>query len=95
VLVTTMEGQALGGYLEMARELRAAGINTEVYLESAKLKNQLAYAEKKGCRVALIAGETEIAKQVVQVKDLAKRTAADCTRGELVAAVRLLLHRKA
>ena len=48
VLVTTMEGQDLGGYLEMARMLREAGINTEVYLEPAKLKNQLAYAEKKG-----------------------------------------------
>ncbi len=95
VLVTTMEGQGLGGYLEMARMLREAGINTEVYLEQAKLKHQLAYAEKKGCRVALIAGETEFAKRVVQVKDLAARTAADCSLGELVDAVRLLLKRKA
>jgi histidyl-tRNA synthetase len=44
VLVTTMEHQDLGGYLNMARVLRDAGINTEVYLEPAKLKNQLAYA---------------------------------------------------
>lgn len=91
VLVTTMEGQDIGGYLAMAGTLRGAGINTEVYLEPAKLKNQLAYAEKKGFRVALIAGETEIAKQVVQVKNLASRTAADCPLGELVAAVRRTL----
>jgi histidyl-tRNA synthetase len=91
VLVTTMEHQDLGGYLNMARMLRDAGINTEVYLEPAKLKNQLAYAEKKGFRVALIAGETEFAKQVVQVKNLAARSAADHPLGELVAAVRVLL----
>jgi histidyl-tRNA synthetase len=91
VLVTTMEHQDLAGYLKMARMLRDAGINTEVYLEPAKLKNQLAYAEKKGFRVALIAGETEFAKQVVQVKNLAARTAADHPLGELVAAVRVLL----
>jgi histidyl-tRNA synthetase len=91
VLVTTMEGQDLGGYLKMARQLRAAGINTEVYLEPAKLKNQLAYAEKKGFRVALIAGESETAKGVVQVKNLAARSAADCAAGELVAAVKTLL----
>jgi histidyl-tRNA synthetase len=91
VLVTTMEHQHLGGYLKMARMLRDAGVNTEVYLEPAKLKNQLAYAEKKGFRVALIAGETEFAKQVVQVKNLAARTAADHPLGELVAAVRILL----
>lgn len=88
VLITTMEGQDLGGYLTMARTLRGAGINTEVYLETAKLKNQLAYAERKGFRVALIAGETEIAKQVVQVKNLATRTAADCSLGELVSTVK-------
>jgi histidyl-tRNA synthetase len=91
VLVTTMEGQDLGGYLSMARRLRAAGINTEVYLEPAKLKQQLAYAEKKGFRVALIAGETEAAKGVVQVKNLAARSAAECPAGELVAAVKTLL----
>lgn len=91
VLVTTMEGQDLGGYLKMARLLREAGINTEVYLETARLKHQLAYAEKKGFRVALIAGESEAAKGVVQVKDLAARSAADCPAGELVGAVRNLL----
>ena len=88
VLITRMEDQDLGGYLGMARKLRDAGINTEVYLEPAKLKNQLAYAEKKGFRVALIAGETEFAKQVVQVKNLAARTAVDSPLAELVATVR-------
>ena len=88
VLITRMEDQDLGGYLSMARELRNAGINTEVYLETAKLKNQLAYAEKKGFRVALIAGETEFAKQAVQVKNLATRTAVDCARADLVATIR-------
>lgn len=91
VLITTMAQQDLGGYLRMARTLRDAGVNTEVYLEPAKLKNQLAYAEKKGFRVALIAGETEFAKQVVQVKNLAARSAADHPLGELVAAVRRIL----
>ncbi len=88
VLITRMEDQDLAGYLGMARKLRDAGINTEVYLESAKLKNQLAYAEKKGFRVALIAGETEFAKQVVQVKNLATRTAVDSPLADLVATLR-------
>jgi len=93
VLITTMENQDLAGYLNMARLLRSAGVNTEVYFEPAKLKHQLAYAEKKGFRVALIAGEKEAAKQVVQVKNLAARTAADCPLGELLSAVRLILNR--
>jgi histidyl-tRNA synthetase len=87
VLITTMEGQEFWEYLKMARMLRSAGINTEVYLETAKLKNQLAYAEKKGFRLALIAGETEFANHVVQVKNLAARTAVDCPLADLVATV--------
>jgi len=88
VLITRMDDRDLVGYLGMARKLRDAGINTEVYLEPAKLKNQLAYAEKKGFRVALIAGETEAVKQVVQVKNLATRTAVDSSHADLVATVR-------
>ena len=48
VLVTTMDARYLERYLAMARRLREAGINTEVYLEPAKLGNQLAYADQQG-----------------------------------------------
>jgi histidyl-tRNA synthetase len=95
VLVTRMDGQDFGAYLKMARMLRDAGVNTEVYLEPAKLKHQLAYAEKKGFRLALIAGETEFANHVVQVKDLAARTAKDCTDADLVATVERMLGKTA
>jgi histidyl-tRNA synthetase len=73
VLVTTMDHQYLDKYLRMAAALRAAGINTEVYLESAKLDKQLQYASRKEFRVALIAGESEFADNVVQIKDLSAR----------------------
>jgi histidyl-tRNA synthetase len=76
-LVTTMDSKYLNQYLTMARTLREAGINTEVYLEPAKLKSQLAYADKKGFRVALIAGEAEFEKNVVQIKNLSARTASE------------------
>jgi histidyl-tRNA synthetase len=91
VLITTMDMRYLDQYLNIARELREAGINTETYLESAKLGNQLAYAEKKGFHVALIAGENEFGRNVVQVKNLMARTAQDCSRGEVVSAVRSTL----
>jgi histidyl-tRNA synthetase len=76
-LVTTMDSKYLNQYLTMARTLRDAGINTEVYLEPAKLKSQLAYADKKGFRVALIAGEAEFEKNVVQIKNLSTRTGSE------------------
>jgi histidyl-tRNA synthetase len=88
VLVTTMDPNYLDRYLGLAATLRAAGINTEVYLEAAKLGNQLTYADRKGFRVALIAGENEFAKGTVQVKNLAAKSARDVAEGELLAAVR-------
>jgi histidyl-tRNA synthetase len=91
VLVTTMDPKYLERYLSMARRLREAGINTEVYLETAKLGNQLAYADRKGFRVALIAGENEFTKDLVQVKNLAAKSARDVPLAELVQAVQTTL----
>ena len=88
VLVTTMDRQHLDKYLRMAATLRAAGINTEVYLEEAKIGNQLAYADRKGFRVALIAGENEFAQGTVQVKNLSAKTAREIPLDRLVAAVK-------
>jgi len=88
VLVTTMDRQYLDRYLRIAGMLRAAGINTEVYLETAKLGNQLTYADRKGFRVAIIAGENEFAKQVVQIKNLSTKTARDVPMNDVVLAVK-------
>ena len=91
VLVTTMDPKYLERYLSMARRLREAGINTEVYLESAKLGNQLTYADRKGFRIALIAGENEFSKDTVQLKNLAAKSARDVPLAELVQAVQTTL----
>lgn len=70
VLMTQFDGSRLGDYLRVGRMLRAAGINTEVYPESKKLGKQLQYADRKGFRIALIAGSDEFAKGVWQIKKL-------------------------
>ena len=88
VLVTTMDGRYWEKYLKIAGMLRAAGINTEVYLEPAKLGNQLAYADRKGFRIALIAGENEFARDVVQIKNLSIKSARDVLMNDVVLAVK-------
>jgi histidyl-tRNA synthetase len=91
VLVTTMDGQYLEKYFAIARELRQAGINTEVYLEEAKLRKQLEYANKKGFRVALIVGENEIQRNVVQMKDLSTQAISNPPLDGFVNSVKTLL----
>ncbi|MGQ0544513.1 MAG: histidine--tRNA ligase [Betaproteobacteria bacterium] len=88
VLVTTMDGRYLDRYLEFGRQLREAGINTEVYLESGKLDKQLLYADRKGFRLAVIAGDNEFGRNVVQLKDLSAKTPRDVPIAGMVAAVK-------
>jgi len=91
VLVTTMDPRYLEKYLKIAATLRAAGINTEVYLEPAKLGNQLTYADRKGFRVAIIAGDNEFGKNVVQMKQLSTKSARDVPVNDIVTAAKEIL----
>ena len=87
VLVTRFGPDHLGDYQRVARALRAAGIGVEVYPDAKKLGQQLQYAERKGFRVALIAGADEFAAQSWKVKNLATRDECTVPDAEVVAAV--------
>jgi len=73
VLLVQFTAERLGDYQKLARALRAEGIGVEVYPEPKKIGQQLQYAERRGHRVALIAGPDEFAEGVWKIKDLARR----------------------
>lgn len=91
VFIPQFDAQFLGSYQRTARELRAAGIGVEVFPDAKKLGPQLAYAGKRGFRLALIAGPDEFAKGVWQAKDLAKQESRTIAAAEVVAAVKGML----
>ena len=70
VLVTYFEQSQLNTYLLLASQLRAAGINVELYPEPKRLGQQLKYADRRGFRLAVIAGQDELAEGMCQIKDL-------------------------
>ena len=71
VVVTVMDRDRMADYQAMVGELRRAGIRAEVYLGNPKnFGNQMKYADRRGSPVAIIAGEDEFARGVVQIKDL-------------------------
>ncbi|MCI0685494.1 MAG: histidine--tRNA ligase [Gemmataceae bacterium] len=88
VLLIQFSADHLGDYQKTARDLRAAGIGVEVFPEAKKIGAQLQYAEKRGFRLALIAGPDEFAKGVWKIKDLAKRAEATTAAAEVIEAVR-------
>ncbi len=91
VLVTYFDKDRLNDYLRLASQLRAASLNVEVYPDAKKLGQQLKYADRRGFRVALIAGEQEFAANKVQLKDLQSGDKLDISMedgvDELVAAI--------
>jgi len=90
ILITQLDPQLGGEYLKLGAELRAAGFNTENYLEPAKLEKQLKYADRSGIPFAVLLGSNEVAKGAVIVKDLAAKTQIEVPRTALVEKLRAL-----
>ncbi len=88
VLVVQFDAARLGDYERVARKLREAGVAVEVYPDAKKVGQQLAYAEKRGFKFALIAGPAEFEQGVWKVKDLAKREEKTLTESELIAVLK-------
>jgi len=91
VLVTQMDEAQLPAYLDLAAQLRSAGIATEVVMEAGKLGKQFKYADRAGIRFVAVLGPDEIAKGVVTIKDMRKQDQFQVPRAELVKALRVEL----
>jgi histidyl-tRNA synthetase len=88
VLVVNFDAARLGEYQKLARALRAAGVSVEVYPDAKKVGTQLGYAEKRGFRLAVIAGPAEFEQGMWKIKNLAKREEAAVPEADVVARVR-------
>ncbi len=95
IFIPYFDAARLHQYLRLAAQLRAAGFGVEVYPEPKKLGQQLKYADRRGFRVALVAGENEFAAGNVQIKNLATTTSETipltADAAELIARLRELL----
>jgi histidyl-tRNA synthetase len=67
---------------QIAHQLRAAGVPTEVYFKAPKLGKQIEYAEQRGMRYVLFIDEATKGIQVKDLKTKEQRAVADV--GELV-----------
>lgn len=90
-LVVFFAEDRLGDYLKLAASLRAAGVGAELYPEPKKLAKQLQYADKKGFRLAIIAGPDELARGECQIKSLATGESSTVSLSEAAAAALKLL----
>ncbi|MCB2410608.1 histidine--tRNA ligase [Hymenobacter lucidus] len=69
-LITNFDAETMPLLLPVLRELRAAGIPSEMYPESKKLAQQFKYADAKGIPYVLIQGPEERAAGQFKLKEL-------------------------
>jgi histidyl-tRNA synthetase len=84
ILVTVFDEALRVTSGEIASQLRTAGVNTDLYLEPAKLEKQLKYADKKNIPYVIVQGPDELSKGVVQLKDMKNRTSEALTVNEVI-----------
>ncbi len=70
VLVIAFGEAEMGPAMKIAHELRAAGVNTDVYADSGKLKKKFAYADRTGAAQVVIVAPDELSRGMVKVKDM-------------------------
>jgi histidyl-tRNA synthetase len=92
VFVVQFVAGRLGDYQRVASKLRAAGVGVEVYPDAKKIGPQLQYAEKRGFKLALIAGPDELSRGEWKIKNLAKREETTVAESGIVEAVTAALN---
>ena len=70
VLLSNMDESSVAYLLPLAGKLRSKGISCEQYPDQSKLKKQFEYAEKNHIPYFIIAGESEVQSQTVNIKNL-------------------------
>lgn len=84
VLVTMFDPKRVSDYLQMGRTLRKSGISTEVYPEAKNIGKQMKYADRRGFRIALVAGDDEFAAGTWQVKDMKTGTQVSMPASDII-----------
>ena len=56
--------------IEIATKLRENGINTQIYTDKAKIKNQFKYANRLNIPYVIVIGEDEIKTDMVSLKNM-------------------------
>lgn len=73
--------------MPIARAAREAGIRTEVYPDSVKMKKQMAYANAKQIPFVALAGENEIAERKLTLKNMITGEQKLVSEEELITAI--------
>lgn len=84
VLALNFGNQEVAYVSIVLQKLRAKGINCEMYPDTAKMKKQMQYADKKRVKYVLIVGEEELQKNTLVLKNMVEGTQIEFTLNDLI-----------
>jgi histidyl-tRNA synthetase len=90
VLVTRFSSDLVKESLSVARDLRKAGLNAEMYFEDDSLGDQIRYALKKGIPYVAILGPDEVEAGQVAIRILERKQQETLPREEVADRIRAL-----
>ena len=70
IVVLNMDKSDPSEALRIASEIRSAGLRAETYMGASGMRPQMKYADRRRAPAVVMAGEDELAKGVVTIKDL-------------------------
>jgi len=88
IMVTIWSDETVADSLNLAADLRSQGLRVSVYPEPDKLGKQIKYADSIGVPWVCVLGETEIAANTVNVKNMGSGEQATLARNEIAAYIR-------
>lgn len=91
VIIFNLDKNLTAEYLNMATNLRNAGVDCEIFYEAAKLDKQFKYAQSKNIQVAVIFGQEEAKNKKVNIKNLAEKRQETVDLEDLITEVKSML----
>lgn len=88
VLLTLFDAAMMGENLKIAKTLREAGLNTEIYYTPHKLKKQLTYAANRGVPFVLILGPDEAGEAMITLRYMDAGSQVKIPQSELVRTIK-------
>ncbi|CAI8375748.1 MAG: histidine--tRNA ligase [Hyphomonadaceae bacterium] len=76
VIVLDLDREDPSTALQIATELRQAGLRAEAYIGASGMRPQMKYADRRGAPAVVMVGDDELAKGTVTIKDLKAGAAA-------------------
>ncbi len=84
VMFLNFGGREQAEALKLLHRMRSEGIAAEIYPESAKIRRQMEYADRRGIPFVIIAGEAELASGKAAVRNMADGTQTETAADDLV-----------